>query len=101
MNTITVYQTSADDFREFIAQEAKKEVDTFLSNFSGVFVGPEDVARFHGVTKQTVYNHIKYGTLTPEIREKESGAIRFRLNEALKIDFKKLRKNLKYENGNT
>jgi predicted DNA-binding protein YlxM (UPF0122 family) len=94
METITIYQTSAADFQRLIAQEAQKEVDTFLNKFNGVFVSPEEIAHFHGVSKQTVYNHIKYGTLVPEFREKESGAIRFRLNEALKIDFKKLRKKL-------
>jgi predicted DNA-binding transcriptional regulator AlpA len=59
-----------------------------------VFVGPEDIAHFHGVSKQTVYNHITYGTLIPEFREKKGEAIRFRLSEALKIDFKKLGRKL-------
>jgi hypothetical protein len=92
MEAITVYQTSSVDFQQMIKEEAGKELDSFLNKFNNVFVSPEDVALFHGVSKQTVYNHIKYGTLIPESREKDNGSIYFRLNDALRIDFKRLRK---------
>jgi uncharacterized alkaline shock family protein YloU len=89
-----IYKISSEELQRAIEGVAKKEVDVFLAKFNEVFVGPEDIARFHGVSKQTVYNHVKYGTLIPEFREKTGGTIRFRLNEALKIDFKKLGKKL-------
>jgi hypothetical protein len=91
MEAITVYQTTSADFQQMIKEEALRELDSFLNRFNNVFVSPEEVALFHGVSKRTVYNHVKYGTLVPEFRETDNASIRFRLNDALRIDFKKLR----------
>jgi hypothetical protein len=38
---------------------------------------------------------VKYGTLLPEFREKEGDSIRFRLSDALRFDFKELKKESK------
>ena len=95
MEPIILYQINSEDLSKFVKQEiVEKELDTFLNRFNNVFVSPEEVAKYHGVSKQTVYNHVKYGTLVAEFRENNNDALRFRLSDALRIDFKKLRKKI-------
>jgi predicted DNA-binding transcriptional regulator AlpA len=95
MITQTVIQMNETDLRKFLYREiALGEVTRFLSRFHNVFVTPEEVANIHGVSRQTVYNHIKYGNLVPELRETENASFRFRLSDVLQFDFRKLRKHL-------
>lgn len=95
MKETIIYQLDSTDLKKFFNEElAKKEVESFLSRFNNVFVSPEDVANFHGINKATVYNYVNDGLLIPEQREKNE-LVRFRLSEALRFDFKQLRKQLR------
>lgn len=95
MKEMIIYQIDETDLKKFFNEElAKREVDIFLSRFNNVFITPEEVANIHGVNKRTVYNYVNDGLLVPEIRIKNE-MIRFRLPEALRFDFKAMRKQIR------
>jgi hypothetical protein len=69
-------------------------LDGFCNRFRGVMLSPEEVAKIHGVHKSTVIGYIHDGAIEAE-RNKEYGAYHIRLSDALRLDFKELRRNLK------
>lgn len=91
MNQKIIYEINSEDLETFVG---KKEIELFLSRFSGVFINAEELAKIHGVSSVTVRNYVKDGLLIPEYREKERDQYRFRLSYALSVDFKELKKQL-------
>jgi hypothetical protein len=71
-------------------------LDGFCNRFSGVFISPEEVANMHGVSKCTVIAYIKDGIIEAQ-QEKRYGHYNIRLSDALRFDFKQMRKNLKHK----
>jgi hypothetical protein len=92
MKTNALYQVSPEDFQRLVEDTAKKEVVIFLSRFHGVLVGVADVANFHNVSKRVVYGYVERGNIVAEHRDKDTEEIKFRLDEVLLMDFKKLKK---------
>jgi hypothetical protein len=99
MERTVIYQIAPEDLHYFLAQEAQKyrknEVDEFLKRFENSTLGVSEVAALHNVSPATVRNYIDDGLITPEIRTVENGKYRFRGDYALKLDFYKLKKQLK------
>jgi hypothetical protein len=85
----------AEAIRETI-KEAQSEIvlEAFLGRFSSVLVEPQDVAKYHKVTPQTVISYINNGLIEAEPRSK-GDTYRIRLSDALRLDFKQLRKTLR------
>jgi hypothetical protein len=69
-------------------------IDGFCNRFAGVMLLPQEVAKIHSVNKQTVISYIKDGLIEAE-QEKKYGEYHIRMSDALRLDFKELRKNLK------
>jgi hypothetical protein len=69
-------------------------VEGFCNRFYDVFVSPDQVADMHGVCRATVIGYIKDGTISAE-QSKKYGEYHIRLSEALLLDFKELRKQLR------
>jgi predicted transcriptional regulator len=104
MERMIVYQMTPEDLRAFFEEEyAKKEAnasrDELLKRFEGKFVGVNEVATLHGVSRQTVRNYVNDGLITPELRTIEGGKYMFRLSYVLTVDFEELKKRLRGRKG--
>ncbi|MDR0692428.1 MAG: hypothetical protein LBF69_05265 [Prevotellaceae bacterium] len=69
-------------------------VEGFCNRFYDVFVSPTEVANMHGVYKDTVIAYIKDGAIAAEQSQKY-GDYHIRLSDALLLDFKEMRKQLR------
>jgi hypothetical protein len=69
-------------------------VEGFCGRFFHVFISPDEVARMHGVHKTTVIEYIKDGTIAAE-QTKKYGDYHIRLSDALRFDFKEMRRQLR------
>jgi hypothetical protein len=69
-------------------------ISGFCNRFYNVFVSPDEVARMHSVHKTTVIEYIKDGTIEAK-QEKKYGMYHIRLSDALRFDFKEMRKQLR------
>jgi hypothetical protein len=87
LNKEELIEVIRDAFQEYL-------LDGFCNRYSSVILSPDDVAKMHGVNKATVIAYIKDGTINAD-QKKEYGAYRIRMSEALRLDFKKMKKNLK------
>jgi hypothetical protein len=83
------------DLEASLLSEIKGQVvEGFCGRFYNVFVSPDDVANMHGVHKTTVIAYIKDGIIAAE-QSKKYGEYRIRLNEALLLNFKEMRRQLR------
>ncbi|MDR2362495.1 MAG: helix-turn-helix domain-containing protein [Prevotellaceae bacterium] len=69
-------------------------IEGFCARFSNVFISPDEVANMHGVGIATVRRYIA-DRLIPVEPHADNERYRIRLSDALRLDFKELRKQLK------
>ncbi|MDR1221992.1 MAG: MerR family DNA-binding transcriptional regulator [Tannerella sp.] len=92
-----VYQITAEDLKayfdgEYERKDANASLNALLKRYSDVLAGVNEVARMHKISPQTVRNYVRDGLIQPEMRTVERGKYEFRLDYALMLDFKKLKK---------
>ena len=85
-----------DDLNSFasdiIAEKAEAKA---YDRFYNVLIPTSWVAKMHHVSYQTVFRYIQRGLIVPEERQSRDEKYQFRLSEVLKMDFKKLQKQLR------
>lgn len=97
MEQEVTYKVSANELRESFIEPIRREVRAeYLAKFNEQIVDVETVAKIHGVDPQTVRTYAQSGDLICEPRV-EGGTFRFRLGNVLIVDFKELRKQLKFK----
>lgn len=91
-----VIQIDKRDFSEllcnFISNTSEEKA---YAKFYNVLVPASWIAKIHNVSYQTVFRYIQGGMIVPEERNSRNDHYQFRLSEVLKMDFKKLQKQLR------
>ncbi len=92
MDAKIIYEVSEDDLKSFVLKTLiDQEVEKELNKYYNVFIDAKTLARFHNVSAITVSRYAKDGLIHPEPRNSNKEPMRFRLSEALKFDFAKLK----------
>lgn len=87
----SIFQLEEDDLR-IVLKELLEEVT--LSRFEDRLVGLNTVADIHGVSCDTVIRRVEDGMIIPETDKGEH--YKFKLSEVLKMDFRKMKKQLRF-----
>jgi hypothetical protein len=69
-------------------------IDGFCNRFQNVFISPDVVAQMYGICTVTVIAYIKDGIIAAE-QTKKYGKYHIRLSDALRFDFKEMRRQLR------
>ncbi|MDR2653264.1 MAG: helix-turn-helix domain-containing protein [Prevotellaceae bacterium] len=83
-----------DELNSVIDNAVKERVNAEYNKFYNTFIYPENIAKMHNVSRQTIINYINDG-LIPTEPHNEGEHYKIRMSEALKLDFSKLKKQLK------
>ncbi len=86
-----IYQIEREDLKEEIRELAEEAA---LAKFEDRMVGVNTVADIHGVSRDTVIRRIEDGMIIPETDKGEH--YKFKLSEVLKMDFRKMKKQLRF-----
>lgn len=91
-----VIQLDRQDFSELLCDfVSNASEEKAYDKFYNVLVPTSWIATIHKVSYQTVFRYIQRGMIVPEERNSRGDHYQFRLSEVLKLDFKKLQKQLR------
>lgn len=91
-------QANYEDLQKIINTEiANIKLEAYLNRFENVLVKVSDIAHIHNVSTTTVRNYIKDGLISSEMQVQDSDNLQFRLSYVLTLDFKELRKQLRFK----
>ncbi len=90
-----IYKATAAELREAFIEPIRREVIAEQkARLNGTLIDVDTLAKIHGVHPDTVYNYLKSGDIMCEPRL-PNGKCLFRLGNAIEIDFRQLKRNLK------
>lgn len=98
METRQIMQMDRKDVEDFISSfVAENSEAKAYEKFYNVLVPSSWISVIHSISYQTVFRYIQRGLIVPEERQSRDEKYQFRLSEVLKMDFKKLQKQLRRE----
>ena len=98
-NITQVIHLSPEELKKFLDENiAQERLRAFINRFEGVLIDTAMLAKIHRVNPRTVLNYVNDGLIEPEDRVFDNDHPRFRLSYALTLDFKELRRQLRFKN---